>query len=145
MLPRPTLISSCTVAIASDQVIDIVLILFDHSLDALAIRPRLRPGVRDGPAKTNIVPNEVSARRILERVLHICLLDLEVAIDIAAIVCFAALRHLLLLLAGGLDSPYANWRRHHFSRASRRPCATASSLRSGEQSRERAHSPRDFK
>jgi hypothetical protein len=102
MLPRPTLIAGGTLAISSDEMIDVVLIFFDQPLDALAIRPRLRPGVRDGSAKTNVIFDEVRTRRIRKRVLHICLLDLEVAIDIAAIVCFASFRHLLALPAAGL-------------------------------------------
>jgi hypothetical protein len=111
MFSWPRLVG-CALAIPSDEVIDIVRILFDQSLDTLAVRACLRPRVRDCPAKTNVISNEVCARRIFELVVHIRLLDLEVAIDIAAVMCFAAFRHLLLLLAAGLDESCATWRRH---------------------------------
>jgi hypothetical protein len=100
MLSRAALAGAVLgIIVPADQVVDLVPVLLDHSLDLLTARARLGTRVRDRTAKSNIVANEIGASRIRERVLHVCLFHLEVTIDIATVVCLVAFRHLLKLHA----------------------------------------------
>src|SRR5438067_12809213 len=83
--------------VAAHEVIDLVTILVDHSLDLLTARARLRPRVCHSPAKPNVVANEIDAGGVLECVLYVCLFDLEMPVDIATVVRLVAFRHLLML------------------------------------------------
>ncbi|HEY7237294.1 MAG TPA: hypothetical protein VH539_24270 [Gemmatimonadaceae bacterium] len=85
--------------IAANEVIDFVSVFFDESLDLLSARAGLWTCVGYGAAEAHVIANEIFSRRIGERVFHIRLLDLVVAVDVSAIVCFAALRHVLMLHA----------------------------------------------
>jgi len=86
-----------SLAIAPQEVIDREPILIDEPFDALARGARLRTRICHRTTETHVVPNEFLPRRIGERFFHICLLDLEVAVDVSTIVGFAAFRHLLML------------------------------------------------
>ena len=78
--------------------VDVVSVVFDEPLDVLTRRAGLRTGVRYRTAESHVVANEVCSGWIFERVFHIRLLHLEVAVDVAAVVSFSAFRHLLMLL-----------------------------------------------
>jgi hypothetical protein len=93
----PLLPTASRVRIAAHEVIDLVTILVDHSLDLFTARACLWARICHSPAKPNVIANEVNARGILERVLYIRLLDLEVPVDIATVVRLIAFRHLLML------------------------------------------------
>jgi hypothetical protein len=68
-------------------------------------------GVGDRAAESDIIANEVLARGILELVLYIRLFDLEVSVNIAAIVRLPAFRHLLMLRLWVLDyAPFGDSR-----------------------------------
>ena len=93
----PLLSTVSGLPIAAHEMIDLVTILVDHSLDLFTARARLWARICHSPAKPNVIANEISAGGILERVLYICLLDLEMPVDIATVVRLVAFRHLLML------------------------------------------------
>jgi len=88
---------ACTFAITTDEAVDLILVLVDHSLDLLATRTRLWSGIGNSAAETNVVANEFLTLRILERVLDVSLFHLEVTVDITTVVRLPAFRHLMML------------------------------------------------
>ena len=97
MLPWAPLLASGAFAIAANEVIDLVPILIDETLDLLATRARLWTGIGDSTSESNVVTNEVRACRIFQRILDVGLLHLEATIDITTVVRFVAFRHLMML------------------------------------------------
>jgi hypothetical protein len=113
MFPGPALSSAAaSFAVLSDEVIYFVAVLVDQALDLFAARAGLWTGIRYGAAKADIVANEIGPARILECVLHVRLLHLEVAVDVASVVRLVSLRHLMLLHAGSpccVNAFTSNW------------------------------------
>ena len=87
-------------SISSYEMIDFEVVLLDEALNVLAARAGLWAGVFYCAPESYIVADEVFSRWIRERVFDIRLLDLEVAVDVSAVVSFAAFRHLLMLHCG---------------------------------------------
>jgi len=99
MLTRATLLPGITLlAITADEMIHLVTILVDQSLHLLTTHARLRTGIRNGAPEPHIVADEIGTLGIFERILDVCLLHFEVAIDIASVVRLVAFRHLRMLL-----------------------------------------------
>ena len=89
-----------TLSISSHEMIDFESVLLDEALDAFAARAGLGACVRYRASQTYIVADDLLSRWIRKRVFDVRLLDLEVAVDVAAVVCFAPFRHLLVLHCG---------------------------------------------
>ena len=97
VLPGPALLASGALAIAANEMIDLVPILIDETLHVLAARARLWAGIGNSTSESNVVANEVRACRIFQRILDVGLLHLEATVDITTVMRFVALRHLMML------------------------------------------------
>ena len=93
---------------------DIVAILLDQLGDVLSRFGGMRPGVGDGTSQSDIVTNDSRPSGVFEQVLDVCLANSEPAVDVAAVVRFVTIAH---MVSGSVKVPRLEWQtRDHAQR-----------------------------
>ena len=84
---------SLLLAVATDKMVNLVVVQVDQVLDVLAARARLWTRIRYGTTEADIILDDVGACGIFERVLDVRLLHAEVPIDVATVMRCVTFRH----------------------------------------------------
>jgi hypothetical protein len=99
-----TLLRLIVFAILARGATDIRAIVVNHVTDLASVLTCVRPRIGHGAPETHVIANDGSSVRIFEKIIDVGLPHAEVPVEIASIVGFLAISHLLLLEGESITS-----------------------------------------
>jgi hypothetical protein len=102
--PPPVLAARATRAVLASHFPYILSVVFDEVADSCGVLSRLRTDVGNGAAEPDVVTHELGPVGVLEQVVDVLLAHAKPTIEVASIMRFVMISHVVALLESGATS-----------------------------------------